>query len=327
MLGGIVHAAGVLDDGMAVQQNKERFRNVLAPKVAGAWNMQSLADEYGSRFFVMFSAGAAVLGSRGQTSYAAANGFMDALAHRRYSLGRPAMAIDWGVWGESGMAASLANRERQRLADLGVATMSPDRGIEIFERLARAGTPPQIAVLSVAWPQYVAQTGPSRPFFSRLTAAPARGAAVDAAPVAATLAARLAATAAAARVGVLTAHVQESALRVLGLPPTFALDVHQGLRDVGLDSLMAVELRNVLQASVGQSLPPTLAFDYPTVAALSRYLAEEILGFARVDANAPEVGRDRPDVIADVRALTDEEAEAQLAAELSALQQTDTHGH
>jgi hypothetical protein len=145
--------------------------------------------------------------------------------------------------------------------------------------------------------------------------------------VAATLAARLAATAAAARVGVLTAHVQESALRVLGLPPTFALDVHQGLRDVGLDSLMAVELRNVLQASVGKSLPPTLAFDYPTVAALSRYLAEEILGFARVDANAPEVGRDRPDVIADVSALTDEEAEAQLAAELSALQQTDTHGH
>jgi hypothetical protein len=130
---------------------------------------------------------------------------------------------------------------------------------------------------------------------------------------------------AAARPGLVMAFVRERALKVLGLPPAFLLDAHAGLRDVGLDSLMAVELRNVLQAAVGQPLPATLAFDHPTVAALARYLLSDVLQLGAESSPAPAVEGVPGDALSDVHALSDEEAEAQLAAELASLRRADAY--
>jgi len=318
-LRGIVHAAGVLDDGVLLQQDWERFARVMAPKISGSWNLHSLTLDMPLDFFVLFSSASSVLGSPGQANYAAANAFMDALAHLRRSQGLAALSINWGAWSVSGMAATLDERDQRRWAERGLVAMSPADALACLgDLLASRST--QAAVLPMDWQRYCGQfPGASAPaFLSRVVQGQSS---VEAVPVsaAARLRAELEGAAPRKRLDLLMEHVRDHALHVLGLPPTFSLDAQQGLRDVGLDSLLALELRKRLQSAVEYPLPATLAFDYPTVADLARYLATDVLALELTTPSehpAPE-STARQSALEEIDELSDEMAEALLNAELS----------
>lgn len=313
-LKGIVHAAGVLQDGVLLQQDWARFRRVFASKVAGAWNLHLASRSLDLDFFVLYSSLASLLGSAGQGNYAAANAFLDALAHERRRRGLAATSINWGAWGGSGMAASLDDASRRRLAEIGIGTMDPEIAIEGLE-LALASGRPQVGVLAIDWQRFRAARSAGACYVTEIDGAAAEKkkddprellAALEQAPVE-------------RRMAVLLQHVRAQALSVLGVPPGHPLDNEQGLRDAGLDSLMALELKNRLQQSVGQPLPATLAFDFPTIAALTSFIGEQVLRLRVIEpASVP------PTVtpgVGDLDDLTEEEAAALLAEELSLLRQ------
>lgn len=218
------------------------------------------------------------------------------------------------------MAAAMSDRDRQRFDTRGMSAIPVEAGLSLLGHIIEDAPAAQIAVLPVDWTRYVREAPAIRPLALRLLGAeqqrPASAPAADL-----QLLERVQAAPAAARLETLTAAVRETALRVLGLPASAALDLQQGLRDVGLDSLTALELRNHLQQAIGRPLAATLAFDYPTVAALTRYLAV-VLGL-----DAPTQRSSGPDETAvDITALTDAEAEALLARELSGSGPGDIHG-
>jgi NADPH:quinone reductase-like Zn-dependent oxidoreductase/acyl carrier protein len=317
-LRGIIHAAGVIDDGMVMQQSWERFSRVLAPKLCGAWLLHQATAALPLDFFVMFSSVASVLGSPGQSGYSAANAFMDALSHVRRAQGLPALSINWGAWVDGGMASALAEADRRRWTNQGVEAIEPARGREVLLDLL-AGSRPQITVLPISWATYGQSSAGRSP--SSLVADLVRAAAQEPGAAAAgneptDVRARLEAVAPARRRAVLVSFVTEQAVKVLGLPSTYVLDAQRGLRDVGLDSLMAIELRNRLQETTGQPLPATLAFDCPTVAALTDYLSTRVLQ-ALFSEPAAAVSIDAG--LQEIEGLSDGEAEELLRQELALL--------
>jgi acyl transferase domain-containing protein/acyl carrier protein len=274
-LRGVIHAAGVLDNAVLVEQDWSKFARVLAPKVAGAWNLHQLTRDRELDFFVLFSSAASLLGSPGQGNYAAANAFLDALAHHRRALGLPALSINWGPWGAVGMAARVDERQKQRWASQGVGAIEPARGVDILGRLLSPEGPAQTGVLVVAWEKFLRQfpagTVPSvlaevAPQHDKL-----------AAPPEASLLRLLEDTPLDEREERVLEYVRAEAARVLRLPPGRTLDARQPLGEVGMDSLMAVELRNRLGAAVGRTLPAALLFSHPTVAQMTAYLIKEII--------------------------------------------------
>ncbi|MBV8236979.1 MAG: SDR family NAD(P)-dependent oxidoreductase, partial [Acidimicrobiia bacterium] len=269
-LRGVVHAAGLLDDGVLTQQTPERFERVLAPKVAGAWNLHVLTRDDPLDFFVMYGSAAALLGSAGQANHAAANAFLDGLAHHRRASGLPALAIDWGAW--SGIGAAEQRQAGERLRAKGLGTIAPTQGLQVLERLL-AGDATQVSVLPVSWPQFLQQQGDT-PFFADFAEDGGRQAGV------ATLNQLLEQTPVHERPAAVRAFVIAQVARVLGLGSTDDLDPDLGFFDLGMDSLTAVELRSRFQAELGRPLPSTVVFDYPNIAALARFLAGEVLGLA-----------------------------------------------
>jgi amino acid adenylation domain-containing protein len=269
-LAGIVHAAGVLDDGVLVQQSADRFARVLAPKVDGAVLLHELTLDLDLDFFCLFAAGAGLLGSPGQGNYAAANAFLDALAHHRRLAGLPAVAIDWGAWDGVGMTASVGDRGERRWATRGIDLIAPEQGLVAFERALQSGKP-QIAVLPVRWRSF-SRGAPGRvpALLADLAGPSPTGGGAGAEPE---LARRLREAAGGEQAAVLREHVRRQAMRVLGLDDPRAIDADRPLAELGLDSLTAVELRNALATATGRVLPATLLFDYPTVASLADYLA------------------------------------------------------
>jgi NAD(P)-dependent dehydrogenase (short-subunit alcohol dehydrogenase family)/acyl carrier protein len=273
-LRGVIHAAGVLDDGVLVEQDWSRCARVLEPKVAGAWNLHRGLAGTRLDFFVCFSSAASILGSAGQGSYAAANAFLDALAHLRRGRGLPGLTVNWGPWAEVGMAARLTPRDRERLDAQGFRAITVAQGTSLLFDLIEAGQA-QVVVLPVDWTRYVRFFGPGG--IPRLVADVARAAA-EASPDKAeegkvtSLAQRLQQASPARRRGILMLAIQDLAVKVMGLAPTSAVDPDRPLREIGLDSLMAVELRNALAAGLGRSLPATLLFDHPSINAIADHL-------------------------------------------------------
>jgi acyl transferase domain-containing protein/aryl carrier-like protein len=299
-LRGVVHAAGALDDGVLLEQRWQRLAAVLAPKMLGAWTLDVVTRAAPLDFFVMFSSAAGVLGAPGQGSYAAANAFLDGFAHYRRAHGRTAVSIDWGPWAGTGMAATVSAHDRRRWREQGVEALAPAAALAVLgDVLVSDAT--HVAVL---------------PGHGR---SPATAAAVAAMPVA-SLADELTALPAARRRGALTAHVREQTARVLGVSAA-ELGLQDGLRDLGMDSLMAVELRNRLQASVGQALPATLAFDHPTIEAIAAFLASEVgvLGVEPTGAEPRDGADQHGRLVAEVGRMSDAEAEAELLRELDAI--------
>ncbi len=278
-LRGVIHAAGVLDDGVLAQQNLERFSKVLSPKISGAWNLHVATKNLPLDFFVLFSSTAALLGAAGQGNYAAANAFLDALAHHRRGLGLPALAINWGPWSESGLAANVTAHARQRWAEQGMGMIAPQAGLEIFGNLL-ASNRTQVGVLSANWSKF-AQTlaGGAPPVLRGLLRSAPNAVAANPKLQSANSAFlnRVLAAPAERRKELLTAHVRAQAAKVLGLDKPETLGLQQAFNAAGMDSLMAVELRNALAHSFGRDLPATLLFDHPNLKALVEHLAQEFL--------------------------------------------------
>ncbi|WP_197041558.1 type I polyketide synthase, partial [Chondromyces apiculatus] len=281
-LRGVIHAAGVIDDGMVAQQTETRFSGVFASKVRGAWNLHEATRGVPLECFVLFSSGASLVGSAGQTSYAAANAFLDGLAHARRAEGLPGHSLSWGPWAGGGMAETLNDVQRARYQRMGIGALAPAQGVTLLGRAlsrpeAHLGILPlDLRVLGQAF------GGKVGPLWRALVSPPSSGVAGGGSTRAVgPWAARLAALSPEARAAEVEAAVRSEFARVLSLGSAGALTADQPLRDLGLDSLMALELRNALSARVGKALPATLLFDRPTVAALRQYLLEEVL---RVDA-------------------------------------------
>jgi myxalamid-type polyketide synthase MxaB len=310
-LRGIVHAAGVLDDGVLWQQTAERFDRVLAPKADGAWHLHELTREHDLDFFVLFSSVAAVLGSPGQGNYAAANSFLDALAHQRRALGLPALSINWGPWAEVGMMAALTEAERRRGAtrqteerteSQGLRAITPAEGPELLDLILRR-LPPQVMITPVRWPAYLQRyaAGSEPPFLAELAEHTPRPRSAEATAGFSDFRARLAATPPEEQRGVIGASMRQLVGRVLGLDPS-GLEDRVPLSDMGLDSLMAVELKNWIGAEFGVPLSMTVVLGGPSIAELAALVAEQLGGrdaaTARSEAAWPTLvtlQRGRPD--------------------------------
>lgn len=275
-LRGIVHAAGITDDARMSNLDWKRFENVLEPKIAGAWNLHELTSSMDLDFFVLFSAGAGIFGSAGQSSYAAANAFLDALAFHRRALSLPALSINWGAWSEVGMAARLGEQHINRWQAMGIQTITPEQGIEVLNLLGPSMVT-QAAVLPIQWNVLGRALGENTPPLLRDL--------ISAAPSAARVASsgekawleRLKAANAEDQHAMLHEMVCAQLAGVLGLKSTSNLDTQQSLTEMGVDSLMAVEFSNRLKTALVHPIPSTLAFEYRTIDAVVGYIQSQIL--------------------------------------------------
>jgi acyl carrier protein len=318
-LRGVIHSAGVLEDGALLQQDWPRFVRPLGPKLDGSWALHVLTRGEPLDFFVLYSSMASVLGSRGQANHAAANAFMDALAAHRRALGLPGLSISWGAWSEVGAAAD--RQVDQRVVARGIDVITPAHGLELLEKLMRAEAA-HVGVFPVRWERFLAG-GDAHGRFVAHFAEHAKGVAkpgakhADAKPAGAAGAAlidELKQATPQRRRERLLGFVAEHVARVVDAPSAQAIDPRQPLNELGLDSLMAVELRNRLGTGLGlaRSLPATLVFDHPTLEALAAYLEELVVPAAPV-----AVAVAKPvDAVGALDEMSDEEVEAMFAKKL-----------
>jgi acyl transferase domain-containing protein len=320
-LRGIFHAAGVLDDGVLLQQRWERFERVFAPKISGAWHLHRLTQHLALDYFVLFSSIASLLGSPGQGNYAAANAFLDALAHYRRSLELAAVSINWGAWGDSGMAAALTDRDQLRWTSRGIGIIPPDQGIRVLEQILTLQVP-QIGVMPVEWERYAQQypPGAERCLLAELVDLNTRAiTAADGAMPAPHLREQFAAMPVARRYEALMQYVTGEVARVLMLGDD-TLDPRQGLFDMGMDSLMALEFKNRVQTAFDHAMPSTLLFNYPTIEAVVEYLQQTVFGEQQAAAPLPPqpVTTDHLESLLDnLEQLSDEEIDRLFADKLA----------
>ncbi|NEQ95843.1 MAG: SDR family NAD(P)-dependent oxidoreductase [Cyanothece sp. SIO2G6] len=276
-LQGIIHGAGVLDDGVLQQQTWERFQRVLQPKVQGAWNLHRLtqASEHAQNLehFILFSSATALLGSPGQANHVTANTFLDTLAHHRRGLGLPSSSINWGIWSDIGSAAE--RKADQTMAEMGIGAIAPTQGIQAFEHIL-AANPTQVGVLPVDWSQ-VFKNGIPSAFLSELTWKTSGGSTPSSptrsfdASTASNFMDGLRGLPEGDRHAYLAAQICQQIAQVLGFKAE-SINPDKGFFDLGMDSLTSVELKNKLQAMLGYTLSPTVAFDYPTVNQLTEHI-------------------------------------------------------
>ncbi|MFB6827291.1 SDR family NAD(P)-dependent oxidoreductase, partial [Streptomyces virginiae] len=275
----VVHTAGVLDDGILTALTPERLRNVLRPKVDAALHLHELTRDLDLTAFVLFSSAAGVFGNPGQANYAAANAFLDALAEHRHTNGLPATAIAWGYWAQaSGMTADLGDTDRTRMVRSGVTGLSDADGLALLDA-ARATDRASLVAIRLN-PAELAGQHPAPVLRGLVRTTAARRSALSAAPAGAdsALAQRLAGLGEVERRTVLLDLVRNQVATVLGFAGADAIDAGRAFKDLGFDSLTAVELRNQLGAAAGLRLPATLVFDYPNPEALAEYLLTETVG-------------------------------------------------
>ena len=286
-LGGVIHAAGILDDGIIAQQKWERFQNVMAPKVNGAWNLHRLTEGMPLDFFVLFSSVASLTGSAGQASYSAANAYLDALAHQRRARGLPALSINWGGWANTGMAARVTSQSRRQTE---FQLMLPDRALAAMGQVLLT-TSAQIGIAAIDWAMHKSLHG-SQPFFSDL---PAKTAEVGVAgkSVRQTREQQLHELLSAPldkRHHLLVGNLVETLAPTLGVE-THTIHPSRPITDYGLDSLMALEFRNRINSDFKVSIP--------AVQLLQGLSLEEVA--ARIERDLPETTAHESSVAAPIQ--------------------------
>ncbi|MER5867393.1 type I polyketide synthase [Kitasatospora sp. NPDC002040] len=270
----VVHTAGVLDDTVLTSLTPERLHAVARPKADGAWHLHRATEQLELSAFVLFSSAVALLGNAGQANYGAANAQLDAIAQHRRVRGLPAVSLAWGVWAEAGgMAAGLGAAESERLAATGLAPMTDEQGLALFDAaVGGLGTP--YAALAAARIDTAAvpadRLAPVLRGLARHRPRPAGSSDANA------LAGQLAGRAAGEQERILLALVRSTAAAVLGHPGPEAIGPLSGFMDVGFDSLGVIELRNRINAATGLRLPTTAVFDHPTPVALAAHLRERL---------------------------------------------------
>jgi len=323
----VFHAAGVVQDSVLAKESWDSYREATAAKIEGAWNLDRLTENDPMKLMVFFSSAASILGSPGQGSYAAGNAFLDALAHHRASRGFRSISVNWGAWASGGMAARLSPKQSARWTRQGSTPMMAASALMALERAIESGRT-QVAVMDLNWQQFL--RGPARrdeALFTELRGnekqkidAPENsGGNLDART---NIIESMRTAAEADRGSILTAHIKVCARRTLGLEPSAPIDDNVPLQDVGLDSLMALEMRNELVQSLGLPLPAGLLFDYPAVAQLTQYLLD-LLSVSECKGTGGKNADAEP--VAALNALSDEEAERLLIEELDRAEREKAH--
>ncbi|MFF3441529.1 type I polyketide synthase [Streptosporangium sp. NPDC002721] len=279
-LTGVFSTAGVLDDGMISSLTPERVEAVLRPKVTAAVNLHELTAGLDLARFVLYSGAAGVFGSPGQGNYAAANVFLDALAAHRRARGQAATSLAWGLWSPrsgSGMTGHLDEADIGRLNRSGMGALDLDQGLDLFDLAMGADQAALVPMrLDLATLRAGAAAGFGHPLLRGLVRTTARRVVVAGAQEAESLGDRLAALPEADRTAMLLDLVRGHVAAVLGFAGPEAVEPGRAFKEIGFDSLTAVELRNRLRAATGLRLPASLVFDYPNPAALAGHLLEEI---------------------------------------------------
>ncbi len=271
-LGAVFHAAGVLADGLLEQMGPGQIERVFAPKAKAAQNLHELSEDTEISAFVMFSSAAGALGAPGQANYAAANAYLDALAHHRSAKGLPATSIAWGLWQrESSMTAELGEADLARMKRSGVEALTDEQGLALLDQALLAGRPNALAIsLNPAGLRSQAQAGLLPALLSGLVRASTRRKAATG-----SLATKLATMPEAEHEAYVLDLVRSEVATVLGHGSAEAIEPAKAFKDLGFDSLAAVELRNRLGSVSGLRLAATSVFDYPNPTKLAAYLLTE----------------------------------------------------
>jgi acyl transferase domain-containing protein/NADPH:quinone reductase-like Zn-dependent oxidoreductase/acyl carrier protein len=272
-LGAVIHAAGALDDGVIESLTPERMDLVLAPKLDAAWHLHELTEHLDLSAFILFSSAAGILGGAGQGNYAAANAFLDGLAAYRQARGLAGTSLAWGLWAKpSGLTAELSDAEVTRMARSGVLSLSSEEALALFDAAHAVDDPLLLPVrLDAPALRARARSGIVPALLRGLVRIPVRRVIEGA-----SLTGRLTAVPQAERETVVLELVQREIAAVLGHASPESIDPERTFKEIGFDSLTAVELRNRLNTASGLRLPATLVFDYPTAAALTEHLLELI---------------------------------------------------
>jgi NADPH:quinone reductase-like Zn-dependent oxidoreductase/acyl carrier protein len=314
---GVFHCAGVLDDGALLQQDWERFERVLSPKLEGACHLHRLTADKPLDLFVLFSSVASVFGSEGQANHAAANAFLDAMAQYRHANRLPALSVNWGPWSETGAAVQL--RVVERKSKMGVRGISTRDGLQALEMLIADGRA-QAVVAPIDWKQYFANSLESegesnRPLLRELRTLHAAKTATAPAQKKKNPSwlPQLESAASSQRMHILMELIAERVKSTLGIGGTQEIDPSQPLQELGLDSLLSIELRNSLAACLGQTLPATLLFNYPTLDALAGFISREVFGDLPETAASGKTDFAPTNLVEDIEALSDEEVDRLLS--------------
>ncbi|MEU1133259.1 SDR family NAD(P)-dependent oxidoreductase [Streptomyces sp. NPDC005900] len=285
----VVHAAGRMDDAATLSLEPERLHAVLAPKADAAWHLHDLTAGLDLTAFVLFSSVTATLGLAGQANYAAANAFLDALAHHRHSAGLPALSLGWGLWEQrTGMTDRLDDADRQRMLRMGMRPLPTDDGLALLDLVLAAS---DRAHLVPAWLDAAALRDTEPPALLR-GLAPARAARDSKARGgAAPLRERLLTLPERDRELTVRRLVQAEIVAVLGRAGAEEVPADRGFTTLGFDSLTALELRNRLSTLTGVTLSATVTFDHPSPAALARHLLERLT--PKLAAAAPQAAPER----------------------------------
>ena len=277
----VVHAAGVIDDGVLSALAPERMDAVLRSKVAAAWNLHELTAGLDLSAFVLFSSAAGVLGSAGQANYAAANAFLDALAHHRRAAGLTALSLSWGLWADSGMATDARRADLARMARAGILGLPATDALALFD-LALDAEEPSLAPIRLDHSALRRGGGEIPPMLRSLV----RGPALRRPETGRQSWTALAAMSGRDRDRAILDLVTKAVAEVLGHERGHVIDPDRGFLELGFDSLTAIEFRNRLDTVTGMRLPTTLIFDYPSAAAVAGLLGAAL---AEAKETAPQL--------------------------------------
>lgn len=260
-LRGVIHAAGVLEDGLLQQQSWHHFEKVMLPKVSGAWNLHQITKNIPLDFFIEFSSLAAVFGSAGQGGYVAANAFLDSLSHYRRAQGLPALSINWGPWRDAGMVANLNSLNQERLTQQGIQALSDQQALDVLQKLMILHFA-QVSVL----PMDGNKLALANNLFNYIR--PQSHQSMDFREIYNYLDPAL-------RMNFLIQSIKEQLITILGLNNN-DISEHKNFSTLGMDSLMMLELRNRLNSILGQSIAISTLLDYPTIAQLAEFLTQKL---------------------------------------------------